>query len=159
MKIILLLLVLAALAGTSFFLAYSLGWLSFLPLLQSLEPGEEQETSGETPRSFILTLSPEGENAESGTVLVGPAGDRTLLIATFEGAPEGVSQPLYMRGGTCAEPGEVLFKLEDALDGRSDTLLSVSMQELRGIGREGGLIIQVFESYEEPQAVVACATI
>lgn len=136
-------------------MVYLLG--GFPIVSQLLEPKEEEPAPRQLVEPVTLSLNPVGEAREIGTVLFEDTGEGMRVLLRFQGAPEDVFQPVSMREGSCLAPGSVLYKLNDALNGRSETVLGVPVDDIRNAARESGLIVQVAESQEEPGEAVACA--
>jgi hypothetical protein len=69
--------------------------------------------------------------------------------------PPSAPQPSHIHSGTCEEIGEVVAPLNSLTDGRAETTVPLSLDELR----RGGLIVHAHKSEEEADISVACAQI
>jgi hypothetical protein len=99
-------------------------------------------------------LSPQSNSGESGTATLTKEGDRqTKVVLAVNGAPAGVSQPVHIHKGTCAQLNpQPAFPLSPLVNGRSETTVSASIDELTN----GTYAINGHKSAQEVSTYVFC---
>lgn len=103
-------------------------------------------------KSFSIPLNTQNDSNESGIVLFdGENGKTKVTIKTVNYLAD-VPQPAHIHGGTCEEPIEELFHIEDVLNGVSETTLDVSIEELV----KKPFVVNVHKSYDEDYIYTAC---
>jgi hypothetical protein len=102
-----------------------------------------------------LELAAQADSGQSGTATLTPAGDETTRVVVELSNPPQAPQPSHIHSGTCDEIGEVVAPLNSLVDGRAETTVPSSLDELQ----RGGLIVHAHKSEEESDVSVACAPI
>lgn len=102
-----------------------------------------------------LELAEQNGSGQSGTATLTPLGDgRTRIVMELSNAPD-VPQPAHVHPGPCDDLGPPVAGLESVVDGRSKTIVPLSLSELQA----GGLVVHAHESDAEFETSVACAPI
>jgi hypothetical protein len=98
-------------------------------------------------------LSPQSSSGETGTATLTKEGDKTKVVLKVSGAPAGVSQPVHIHKGTCAQLNpQPAFPLSPLVNGSSETTVNASVDELTG----GGYAINGHKSAQEASTYVFC---
>jgi hypothetical protein len=110
------------------------------------------DVAGASP--LTLDLAAQSGSGQSGTAQLSTDGEKTRIIVELANPPD-VPQPSHVHRGTCDEIGDVIAPLENVVDGRAESGIDMSLQELR----RGGLIVHAHKSEAEYETSVACAEI
>ena len=103
-----------------------------------------------------IALNPEHHSGESGTATLIPEGDKTKVVIALSNTPAGVAQPVHIHPGTCDHLNpHPRWGLADIVDGKSDTIVPVSLAALEG----GTYAINVHKSAQDMSTYVACGDI
>jgi uncharacterized lipoprotein YmbA len=111
-------------------------------------------TDGAGTAALTLDLAAQSGSGQSGTARLTADDGKTRIVVELANAPQ-VAQPSHVHEGTCDEIGDVVASLENVVDGRADSLVDMSLAELR----RGGLIVHAHKSEAESDTSVACAEI
>lgn len=122
--------------------------LSFVALV-SLVPALPAAADSGVVVVQLTALNGSGEN---GTATLRPDGNKTIVTIKLTGGSD-VEQPAHFHSGTCDhyEP-RPLYPLEDVVNGKSTTTLSIPIDKLTG----GDLIVNVHKSYADIATQAAC---
>lgn len=101
----------------------------------------------------LVTLSEQNKSAESGTATLMEVDGKVKVTLKLTGAPAGVTQPAHIHVGKCPDVGAVKYPLTSLVDGMSETMLDVSLAQLKG---ELPLGINVHKSVSEVTVYVSC---
>ncbi|MER3544824.1 MAG: hypothetical protein C4311_09555 [Chloroflexota bacterium] len=107
--------------------------------------------------SVTVNLSPLNNSGESGTAVLTDLGNGTTrVVLTVTGQPAGVSQPVHIHKGTCANlDPKPAYPLSPLVDGKSETTVEVSLQTLQS----SPFAINGHKSAEEASVYVFCGDI
>lgn len=105
-------------------------------------------------QALNLELAAQNGSGQSGKAHLTADGEKTRIAIELANAPE-VAQPSHLHKGTCDEIGDVVVPLENVVDGRAESVVDMSLAELR----RGGLIVHAHKSEAEYDTSVACAEI
>jgi hypothetical protein len=131
-----------------------------LPLLAALAlgltacGGDDGEAAGGD--AVTVDLAEQNRSGQSGTATLTAAGGRTtkVVIELDEGRAD--PQPAHIHAGSCANlDPQPKYPLAGVVDGRSETTVQASLEELTG----GGAAINVHKSEAEVQSYIACGDI
>lgn len=102
-------------------------------------------------------LTPQSNSGESGTATLTKQGDKqTKVTLSVTGTPSGVSQPVHIHKGTCAQLNPApAFPLSPLVDGKSETVVNASIDELT----TGGYAINGHKSAQEASTYVFCGNL
>jgi Cu/Zn superoxide dismutase len=82
--------------------------------------------------AISVNLSPVGDASQFGTATLTPEGDQTRVVVDVD-SPVSNSQPAHIHEGTCADLNpEPAFGLPNVVDGRSESTVDVSLDDLTG---------------------------
>jgi hypothetical protein len=124
-------------------------------LVTSLIPLGLAACGGGGDSRLTLQLAQENGSGQSGTATLTPAGDgRTTVILELSNPPD-EPQPAHVHPGPCGDLGDPIAGLANLVDGRSETTVSMSLDELR----TGDLVVHAHKSEAEFEISVACAPI
>jgi hypothetical protein len=110
------------------------------------------DVAGQSP--LTLDLAAQNDSGQSGTARLTADGQSTRVVVELANPPD-VAQPSHIHMGTCHEIGDVVAPLENVVDGRAESVVDMSLAELR----RGGLIVHAHKSEPEYDVSVACAEI
>ena len=117
-------------------------------------------TSPGTKISPTPTVPPKTINMEqvkvsgqSGTAMFQDEGGKTKVTLTMIGKKYTAPQPAHIHVGKCPTPGEVKYPLNNVVDGKSETVISVSIEDLFA---DLPLAVNVHDSVEKASVYTAC---
>jgi hypothetical protein len=116
--------------------------------------GQENGEEVVGARALTLDLAAQNDSGQSGTARLTADGQKTRVVVELASPPD-VAQPSHIHMGTCDEIGDVVAPLENVVDGRAESVVDMSLAELR----RGGLIVHAHMSEAEYDTSVACAEI
>jgi len=104
-----------------------------------------------------VKLEPQNSSGESGTATLTKAGEnQTKVVVEVKGAPAGVSQPMHIHKGTCANlDPKPAYPLSPVVNGKSETTVNASLDSLE----KGGYAINGHKSAQEAKTYVFCGPI
>jgi hypothetical protein len=107
--------------------------------------------------SASVKLEPQNSSGESGTATLTKAGDnKTKVVLEVQGAPAGVSQPVHIHKGTCANlDPKPAYPLSPVVNGKSETTVNASLDSLE----KGGYAINGHKSAQDVKTYVFCGPI
>jgi hypothetical protein len=105
--------------------------------------------------ALTVQLAEENGSGQAGTATFTPAGEARTTIVVELSNPLQQPQPAHVHPGPCGDLGDPIAALESLLDGRSETTVSMSLEELQS----GNLVVHAHESEAEFDVSVACALI
>ncbi len=107
----------------------------------------------ETPHSMILALNEQNKSKESGTATLEEKDGKIIVRLDLKNAPKGVRQPAHIHVGACPTPGKVKYDLTFPVDGKSETTLNITWDQLTS---QGPLALNIHKSTKEASVYVAC---
>ncbi|MBI3914785.1 MAG: hypothetical protein HY327_11460, partial [Chloroflexi bacterium] len=110
---------------------------------------------GSIPKKVTITLGPGRDATQAGTVVLLAQGSKTEVSMTLAGPVAGVAQPAHIHEGTCPGAGAVKFPLTNVTDGKSVTVVDMSISDLQ----KGGFAINAHKSTTEAGVWTACSEI
>jgi multidrug efflux pump subunit AcrA (membrane-fusion protein) len=124
-------------------------------LERALEASRRALEREEDQAAVTVNLSEGNNSGEAGVAKLSPLanGTRTKVSLELTGAPSGTRQPAHIHSGSCPEVGGVKYPLNFPTDGRSETVLDVSLDQLKA---ELPLAINVHKSVPEAAVYVSC---
>jgi hypothetical protein len=111
------------------------------------------KSMGRSAGSMDARLSPQNNSGESGTATLTKQSDtQTKVVLSVTGAPS-AAQPVHIHKGTCAQlDPKPAFPLSPLVNGKSETVVNVSVDELS----KGGYAINGHKSAQEVSTYVFC---
>ncbi len=116
---------------------------------------EDEAAAGSDDDEVSLTLAEQAGSGQSGTATLTADGNDATRIVVELSNPPNATQPSHVHSGNCDDIGSVVAPLESVTDGRAESVVPMSLKELR----RGGLIVHAHKSEAEPKVSVACAEI
>lgn len=118
-------------------------------------PSALSPTSGNAMMAGKMTvlLSELNASGETGTAILSDENGKTKVVLSITGALAGASQPAHIHLGSCPTPGAVKYPLTNVIDGKSETVVDVSLENLK---KQLPLAINVHKSQSEIKSYVAC---
>ena len=124
---------------------------------------ETTEVSSGTPTSSIssvptvppktIVLEQVGVSGQSGTAVFQGDGDKTKIVLSMVGKKFSLPQPAHIHLGKCPTPGAVKYPLNNVVNGKSETVVAVSIEDLFA---DLPLAVNVHESVEKSSVYTAC---
>jgi len=139
---------------TGEFLGVSKPWWAFLVAGEDSDQTDEEDD--EDNQTVTVELSEQNSSGESGTATLTEENNQTIVSIGMTGFQENVSQPAHIHIGSCPDVGSVTYPLTNVLNGESETILNVTLDQLEG---ELPLAINVHKSTEEASVYVSCGDI
>lgn len=134
------------------------GALALLLVLVAAACGESKPKSttstSSSARSIDVQLQEQNFSGETGTVTFSAEGSKTRVVVdmpTFAANP----QPAHVHKGTCDELGAIAYALPNIVQGKSSTVVPVSLDELV----KGTYAVNVHRSAKKLGEYVACGNI
>lgn len=103
------------------------------------------------PKTIVLEQT--GVSGQSGTVVFQGDGDKTKVTVSMIGKAFTSPQPSHIHVGKCPNPGVVKYPLNNVVNGKAETVLSVSIEDLFA---DLPLAVNVHESAEKASVYTAC---
>lgn len=119
-----------------------------LPSVQ-LQPGA---TELPNVNEIIVNLREQNNSTQSGRAILREENGQVIVVLSMENAPA-TEQPAHIHVGSCPEPGAIRYPLSNVVDGRSETTIGTTLEQLKAAGP---LAINVHESPETLEVYVAC---
>ena len=124
------------------------------PATPSTTTTTDQTASPSAAMSDVtVTLLEQNKSGESGTATLSEVDGKVKVTLNLTGAPAGVTQPAHIHVGKCPDVGAVKYPLTSPVKGVSETMLDVTLAQLKS---ELPLGINVHKSAEEAKVYVAC---
>ncbi len=100
-----------------------------------------------------VPLVQQNKSGEFGAAILTEVNGKVKVVIDMNNTPKGVAQPSHIHMGSCAKIGGVTYPLSNVVDGKSETMLNVSMSELRA---KLPLAVNVHKSASQSNVYVAC---
>lgn len=114
---------------------------------------QETASPSATPSEISVTLSEQNKSGESGTATLMEVEGKVKVTFKLTGVPADVAQPAHIHVGACPDVGAVKYPLTSPIDGMSETMLDVTLSQLKS---ELPLGINVHKSAAEAKVYVSC---
>lgn len=114
---------------------------------------QETASPSATTSEITVNLSDQNESGEMGTATLMEVGGKVKVTLKLTGAKAGVTQPAHIHTGKCPDVGAVKYPLTSPVDGMSETMLDVTLAQLKS---ELPLGINVHKSATEAKVYVSC---
>lgn len=127
------------------------------PVVETTTPTVTPTTTPTTTLVIVeaktVVLSQIGASGQKGTAMFQAEDGKTKVTLTMTGKKYISPQPAHIHIGACPKPGEVKYSLSSVVDGKSETLVSVKMEDLF---TNLPLAVNVHESAEKSSVYTAC---
>lgn len=100
-----------------------------------------------------ILLSEQNNSGVSGSAVLREENDQVTVTLNITGGPSGTPQPAHIHVGACPDVGNVKYPLTNVVDGQSQTVLNVTLDQLKA---EQPLAINVHKSAAQITAYTAC---
>lgn len=100
-----------------------------------------------------VNLSEQNGSGQSGMALLTEENGQVKVVINVTPGESGVAQPAHIHTGMCPDVGAVTYPLTSVVDGTSETMLDVTLDELRAQLPMG---INVHKSQAEASVYTAC---
>ena len=124
--------------------------------LKTQEVSTEAPAPSPTPQVLSLVLSENSNSGENGTATLKEVDGKVVVSVELTGQPEGTIQPMHIHKGSCPGVGDVLYPLTNAVMGKSETTLEVTMDALLA---QAPIAINVHKSTTQPTIYFSCGDI
>lgn len=114
---------------------------------------QEQVVTSPAPTTRTISLAEQNDSGESGTASLTEENGNVRVVLTMTGAPKDVTQPAHIHVGACPDVGAVKYPLTFPVNGTSETMLEVNLDQLSS---ELPLAINVHKSGAEANVYVSC---
>lgn len=105
--------------------------------------------------SMTVNLDEVDGSGVSGTATLTETDGSTTVSIELEGTPEGGVHPVHIHAGTCDDLGDVVFPLEDVVEGMSESTVEAGISDILAAEHA----INVHLSADEMNVYVACGNI
>lgn len=113
----------------------------------------ETASSSANLSEITIVLSEQNKSGEMGTATLMEENGKVKVTLILTGAAAGVTQPAHIHVGKCPDVGAVKYPLTSTKDGMSETMLDVTLAQLKS---ELPLGINVHKSVAESKIYVSC---
>ena len=121
-----------------------------------MQKDKEKKAMEEKAKNTItVTLAPQNKSDQSGTATISEENGKVKVMLDLTGGNFTKPQPAHFHEGTCEKPGKVVYPLKNAENGKSTTVLDVSLAKLKS---QAPLVINVHKSDAEISVYTACGT-
>lgn len=107
-------------------------------------------------KSVTIDLDEQNSSDESGEATLTDVGGQTRVEITLDGASATSSQPAHIHIGSCPNPGAIKYPLVNVVNGRSETMLNISLAALL---KQMPLAVNVHKSVAQSNIYVACGNL
>jgi hypothetical protein len=129
-------------------------WLTMVAVgllaIAAIAPASAQENG-----SLTIDLDEVEGSGVSGTATLTEEDGQTSVSIELEGTPEDGVHPAHIHSGTCDDLGDVVFPLEDVVEGSSESTVEASIDDILAADHA----INVHLSADEMDVYVACGEI
>lgn len=121
---------------------------------QTRTPSSSQtRNASQSPQSFSIVLSQQNNSKETGIATIEGVDNKTKITLTLVEFPKKIKQPVHIHLGSCSDPLEVKYSLNNLVDGKSETTIDVDINKFTA---EFPLIVNIHKSIEEANLYVSC---
>lgn len=121
----------------------------------SSAPSQSAQEETTPPKTVSLTAL--NNSGVDGTAVLESVNGQAKVTVTLDGASEDtLPHPAHIHIGTCPNPGAVKYPLNDVINGKSETTLGVSLDNLK---QEGKLAVNVHKSAQNLKTYLACGNL
>ena len=116
-----------------------------------------ESTQNIIPPEVQIRLTEINKSNEEGFVtLTQEFGKKVKVVIELENVPRNIRQPAHIHKGSCIDLGNVLFSLNDVVNGKSETTIVTSMAEL---SQMLPLAVNVHKSTSQASLFVSCGNL
>jgi len=104
----------------------------------------------------VVVLNEQNNSGEYGNVTLTEKDGNVVVSVMVNNAPRGVAQPAHIHAGSCIALGDVVYPMTNVVNGKSETTLKVTMDELKN---KMPLSINVHKSAAQANVYVSCGNL
>ncbi len=104
-----------------------------------------------------IALNTQNSSGQQGTATLTEVNGKVKVVLNLSGGSFTAAQPAHIHVGSCPTPGAVKYPLTNVMNGRSETILTVPMDEL--MKSSDKLAINIHKSATESQIYTACGNL
>lgn len=116
-------------------------------------PTPIQATSTPAILEETIILDEQNKSGVSGSAVLREENGKVNVTLSLTGSPKTTPQPAHIHVGACPDVGDVKYPLTNVVDGQSQTVLDVTLDQLN---TEQPLAINVHKSTTQATVYVAC---
>lgn len=105
---------------------------------------------------YTITLSAQNGAKQAGKGTIQIQNARARVVVDIQPGPTGVAQPAFISSGSCDRVETMRFPLENVVNGKSETGLNVSVEEMQAMGP---LVLEVRKSVEDFNVRISCGVL
>ena len=124
--------------------------------VKEIIPPSSDNNAGNSAKNQKIDLAAQNNSKESGSAEISAEDGKTKVVLNLSGAPSNIAQPAHIHIGTCANIGAIRYPLSFPINGKSETILDISYDQLLN---QGPLAINVHKSAAEINTNYACGDI
>ncbi len=106
-----------------------------------------------TPKQWQVALSAQNGSKLDGSALLTEDNGKTKVVLSFANSSSTIQMPAHIHVGACPKPGAVKYPLTGVVNGRSETIIPVTIDDLK---KQLPLAVNVHKSVVEPSVYVSC---
>ncbi len=107
-------------------------------------------------QEVTVILEEQNASGQKGKAMLSETDGKTKVTIAIEAGAAGIAQPAHIHVGACPAPGAVKYPLSNIVDGRSETVLDISLATL---AKELPLAINAHKSKDDAKTYVSCGNI
>jgi hypothetical protein len=124
-------------------------------VVASATPITQSSPSSMMDNEKVIMLAEQNESSESGKVTLTEKDGKTMVSIMLDNGPA-TPQPAHIHTGACPTPGAVKYPLTNVVNGKSETTIDETLQDLM---TQLPLAINIHKSVAESKTYVACGDI
>lgn len=125
------------------------------PTVEPMLTEEATDLDADLIEAETFVLAEQNGSGQSGTATIMADTDgKAVVRLDLTGGEYTAPQPAHIHVGSCPTPGAVEYPLTNVIDGRSETILSVSFDELMDATEK--MALNIHESEAKPGNYTAC---
>ncbi len=103
-----------------------------------------------------IDLAALNDSGQKGTIQITSQQNQTLVEINITEKQANLPQPAHIHKGDCKNPGEIVYPLNEVINGKSTTVLNVSLDKLN---EQKPLVVNVHKSNTELENYTACSEV
>ena len=107
-------------------------------------------------KDVVVTLSAQNNSGQSGQATLSDINGKTKVVINVASGAVDVAQPAHIHMGACPNPGAVAYPLANVVNGKSETILDVSIETLKS---KLPLAVNTHKSSADIKIYVSCGDI
>lgn len=108
------------------------------------------------PKVMTIQLSGENNSKETGTATLTEMNGKVKVSLSVTNPPRATAQPAHIHLGKCPNPGAIKYPLTSVVNGKSETILDVTFDQLKSLSP---LAVNVHQSAPLISTYVSCGNL